>query len=211
MIDFFVANNLFKGKPGPNDHISSSGLGEIKRVLVGGAPFTGDEKYLIFGSAVHKRFLENKVSKLKLTHDEEQQISGMLTSLNKHKLVKSLMRNSTREVTEIKHLLGTNFKLIVDIDAGDIGADLKTTSAKSEQEFIKLALNKYSYLRQGWCYSMAKKFKEFIFIGIQKQPPYQVYILKQSDYEKEERKIVQETRFLIEFYKKYGRPLPKSS
>lgn len=212
LIQFDPFKSLFTGPPTEKDHISSSGLAEIKRVLISGMPFLGDEKYLIFGSEVHRRFLQNKYNKLHLTFAEEQSITGMLSSLNKHKIVKQLMKGSTYEITKIGLLEGTRFKMIGDIinKPKSFGADLKTTSARSEQQFIDLALKKYDYLRQSWCYKTTEELEDFYFIGIQKQEPFNVYILNVKDYAKEERQSIKETRFLLEFFKHYGRPVRKS-
>jgi hypothetical protein len=203
---------MFTGPPGDKDHISSSGLAEIKRVLISGQPFLGDEKYLIFGSEVHRRFLERKHNKLLLTFEEETAIKGMLTSLSRHKTVRQLMTGSIFEQTKIGLLEGVRFKMIGDIinTRKSFGADLKTTSCKTEKQFVDAAINKYEYLRQSWCYKQVEQLKEFYFIGIQKQEPYQVFILNVNNYAKEEARTIAETRFLLEIYKHYGRPVRKS-
>jgi hypothetical protein len=204
--------HLFSGKPTGEQHISVSGLAEIKRVLCNEPPFLGDERYLIFGSELHRRFLIN-TKHSRLTFAEEQSIKNMIDSLNKHKFVKSLMRNSIREVADFGIVHGARFKWIGDIVKQEkkirIGADIKTTSVKNESEFVKLAIEKYDYLRQGWCYKQAGKLDEFYFIGIQKKEPYSVYILNTSDYETEERRQTHETKFLIDIFKEYGRPVTK--
>lgn len=207
---------IFSGKPDlRKDHISNSGLSEIKRILMSGRPFLGDEKYLIFGSELHIRFLEGKPSKL-LTDQEEYDLASMVLNLNRNLFVQRLMKDSQREITEIGLIDDIRFKWIGDITnqvskRKRIGADLKTTSAKTEKEFISLALNKYDYLRQGWCYRTAGKLDEFYFIGIQKHEPYNVYILNVKDYAKEENRIVKETKFLLSIYKQYGRVITKQT
>lgn len=207
--EHLVKLNLFAGPPGPKDYISNSGLSEIKRVLTNGQKFLGKEEYLIFGSETHARFLEKK-SKHKVDSDTSQAIRSMIISLNKNKFVASLMENSITEVEYIKKVYDVNFKVIIDIRGKkgkfkNVGADLKTTSAKTESEFIKLALNKYDYLRQGHCYEMAEGLDEFYFIGIQKHKPYNVYILDVNNYEGEKKRSIKETQFLVEFYKNFGR------
>lgn len=203
-----VDYKLFSGPPGESDYISNSGLSEIKRVLISGMPFLGNEVYLHEGSEVHSRHLEKRQLR-KLDQDTEERISGMLKSLNQHKFVKKLMASSIKEVTTIKKVHGANCKVVLDIRGiktlRRLGADLKTTSAKTEQQFIKLAIEKYDYLRQGWIYKQAEDLDEFFFIGIQKQKPHNVYILDQNNYEKEERAAAREGKFLIDFYKQHGR------
>jgi uncharacterized protein YutD len=90
------------------------------------------------------------------------------------------------------------------------GADLKTTSCRTNRQFVDLALRKYDYLRQSWCYKQVEELEDFYFIGIQKQEPFEVFILNIKDYAKEERQSIKETRFLLEFFKHYGRPVRKS-
>lgn len=203
--------DLFTGPPTDKDHISWSGLCEIKRLLVNDPPFLGDEKYLMFGAELHLRFLKGIKSKFRFSQEEEEAMSKMIKSLQSNRFVNQVMKNSVREVTEIVDLEGVRFKMIGDIIKKKLGADLKTTSARSEEEFRRLAINKYNYLGQGWCYKTGKKLEDFFFIGIQKKKPYSVYILDQKDYAKEERKVVAETRWLLEFYRTHGRARPKSS
>ena len=211
LILFEPFSKIFKGKPDlKKDHISNSGLSEIKRILMSGRPFLGDEKYLIFGSELHTRFLLDRPSRV-LSEEEEFDLSNMLDSLNHHLFVNRLMKDSKREIIDFGSVESVRFKWIGDIVNKRIGADIKTTSAKSEKEFINLALEKYDYLRQGWCYKIAGKLNEFYFIGIQKHEPYNVYILNTKDYAKQETKVIKETRFLIEIFKQYGRVIPRAT
>ena len=209
LILFEPFNKIFKGKPDlSKDHISNSGLSEIKRILMSGRPFLGDEKYLIFGSELHTRFLLDRPSRV-LSEEEEFDLLNMQEALNHHLFVNRLMNNSIREITAIGLIDKIRFKWIGDIVNKKVGADIKTTSAKSEKEFINLALEKYDYLRQGWCYTVAGKLKEFYFIGIQKHEPYNVYILNTKDYAKQETKVIKETRFLLDIFTQYGRVVAK--
>lgn len=213
LIQFDPFKKLFTGPPTDKDHISYSGLCEIKRILTSGAPFLGDERFLHFGSEIHLRFLKNKRTKFKFTKEEELQLKAMLNSLRKHRFVTKLMTGSVKEVTEIVSVEKTRFKMIGDIvnERKDYGADLKSTSARSESEFISLAIKKYGYLGQGWCYKTGKQLKNFYFIGIQKKSPFDVYILDVNNFKDEEAKAIKETRFLLEFYRTYGRSSIKSS
>lgn len=201
----------FTGKPDPDQYISHSGLAGIKRVLCSEPPFLGDEIYLRFGGEVHSRFLENKKTQ-EFDKAMELQLKNMIDSLNKHLFVRKLMNGSSFEQSLIEQVYGVNLRVIIDIynPVKGYAADLKTTSCRNEQQFIKSAIQKYDYIRQGWCYKQVGNIPDFYFIGIQKHPPYQVFILNQSNYEREEKKSEKEAKFLIDFYKEFGRPMLES-
>lgn len=211
----FVKNRVFFGRPKVTDYISNSGLGEIKRVLLNGPPFLGDEIHLHFGSEVHKRFLLYKKSKFKFTAEQEADINGMIEALDKDPFVSRIVSSAVFEKEYIRKVEGVNVKVILDIKGvkknRGIGADLKTTSCSTHQAFVKSALEKYDYLRQGKLYKEAEKLDDFYFIGIQKRKPYRVFIMDVSDYAKEEAAAWEEAKFLIEFFRMFGRPFVEGS
>jgi len=213
--DCLVKNKIFFGKPKSTDYISNSGLSEIKRVLLNGPPFLGDEIHLHFGSEVHRRFLLYKKSKFKFSAEQESDIRGMIEALDNDPFVSKLVDSAVFEKEYIRKVEGVNLKVILDIKGvgkmKGIGADLKTTSCATQQAFVKTAIEKYDYLRQGKLYKEAEKLHSFYFIGIQKRKPYKVFIMDVADYAKEEQAAWEEAKFLIEFFKQFGRPFVEGS
>jgi hypothetical protein len=218
MIDFckaLVKYKSFCGRPKCTDYISNSGLSEIKRILLSGAPYLGDEVHLHLGKEVHLRSLLFRRTKRKFSKKIETDIKGMCESLAKNSFWKILMQVCEKEKEHIRKIHGVNVKVILDLKGlkayKRLGADLKTTSCKTKEQFIKTAIEKYDYLRQGWLYKQAEDLDDFYFIGVQKHYPYKVFILDTADYEKEEQAIAKETLWLIELYKLVGRAFVKGA
>jgi hypothetical protein len=154
----------------------------LKCYLTGKNMFYGDEFFLKFGRELHKRFLEPHRKKEKFDPENEKHLEGMLKSLRSHPIVKFLTKDAKFEQRSRKKINGQYIKVILDIDKDETtGADVKTTSARTYHEFLQ-SMKKYDYGRQGKLYSKAKNKKVFVFIGIQKKPPYQVYIVNMKDY-----------------------------
>lgn len=198
--------------PVPNTNTSNSSMGVIKNFLLGIKQFSGDETFLIFGRVLHEylQHIENKyyVSpdfKL-LTPQEQVWIYGCVKSVRNHFLCKRLIEKSTREVKHYVTIEEVLIALLLDVEQPHVstGTDWKSTSCVSEQDFIKKALA-YDYVRQGKLYKKARKLKHFYFIGIQKQPPHQIYIMDVSRYKDEELYAEQEIKFLAYFFKHYGK------
>lgn len=202
-------NKIFFGKPAVDDYISNSGLSEIKRILLDGAPFHGNERQFHVGGEVHLRALKRKKSKRKWTAQEKKDIEGMVAALRADPFFKWLMSSAVCEKPKERTVMGVKFMVILDIKGikklKGIGADIKTTSCKTHKDFVQTAIKKWDYLRQGWIYKQAEGLKDFYFIGVQKTYPYKVFILDVADYAKEEQKIANETVFLLELFKQFGR------
>lgn len=109
------------------------------------------------------------------------------------------------EIKKKKKLNGVLVAYILDINQKHRkrGADLKTTNAKNLEDFISKAID-FGYFRQGETYKVAEGLKDFVFIGIQKEPPFNVYILDVSLYPEEVKYAQQELEFLLYFYQNYG-------
>lgn len=68
-------------------------------------------------------------------------------------------------------------RMKADFDAQDklgIMADLKSTKAKTEKEFLKM-IEAFNYDRQAAVYMDLRKVDRFMLIGVSKFPPYQVF------------------------------------
>lgn len=186
---------------------SHSGLEVIKKWLIGAKQFKGDERYLISGNAVHEVFLVGKNLFLKKCNNKERKaVQGMVIVLGDHTVVRSLMANSLREQKFYVFIDGVQMAMILDIKQihSKTGADLKTTACATLEEFTAKAVE-YGYFRQGETYKQGAELKHFYFIGITKNPPHRVFILDVSKFPVEQAYAQQELKFLLYFFKHYGK------
>lgn len=190
---------------------SHSALEVIKKDLLGLPQFKGGEHFLIFGNDLHEHYLEDKYPR-KVNAAERNKIMVMVSKLRAHPIAHQLYKESTREKKCYIKIQGVEISFILDIlqPIFKRGADLKSTSCSNEKEFIEKA-KEYGYFRQGETYKQAAKLKSFFFIGIQKQSPYNIYILNVDDYKEEMRYAKEELKFLLYFYKHYGKTINTES
>lgn len=194
--------------------INNSGLGRIKRILSGGTPFLGGERYLQFGTELHYRCLERKKGKWKACDDEEKAaMIGGIKSLHNLKLFKQMRPGAIIEKLHkhpkafgIHGMHGT-IDLKKTIGRRKIGVDLKTTSCKTEDEFVAKAI-KLDYPRQAVVYEELAGLNEFYIIGISKAAPdYPCFIFDINNFSYEKQRSTEEAKFLLQFYRDYGLPL----
>lgn len=186
---------------------SHSRMQAAKKHLLGQEQFKGGEAFLQFGDALHKRWLVNS-HEYRLTEQEHQQITEMVEALNKHAVAKSLLKDATVEQKKYTELQGVLIAYILDIQKHKVGADLKTTSCRTKADFERKA-KEYGYFEQAEVYMEAEKLREFYFIGICKQKPYNVYILDVRMHQRSMRYAKKEIEFLLYFYKHYGNVIPE--
>lgn len=176
--------------------------------------FRGGESFLKFGSELHRSVLEPKTKPefKSFTKDEKARMTSMRLSLEKHKLFQDYMNGADKEITLHKVINGVRVRGTLDIrqiqhfsQTYRRGGDIKTTSVKSEAEFIKKAIQ-YDYLRQAWIYTQLSSLDVFTFFGVQKYEPYKVFVLHAHDYPKEYEAARKEAVFLLDFYRRYGHP-----
>lgn len=199
--------------------INNSSMSDIKHFLSGSSMFGGDEIYLVFGTEVHLRVLEGKslgecpdhpdyMKFFNLTTDHLISIGLMVKAFNADPQAVKLLRSTIREKERWRKVNGVWVRGTIDAESTTkykIGVDLKTTSAKSEAEFIRLAVNKYDYPRQGEVYKTLRDLDDFVFIAMQKQEPYSRFYLWLSDYETACIQAQHEAAFLLEFYRQHGK------
>lgn len=120
-------------------HISNSYLLTFKRALLGERQFYGSEAHLVFGTEHHKRILEPGEQWIDLTPQQEIQSTGMRKVTDADPTFQELLQGSQRE--QIKHFWyrGVLVQIRVDILKSEEGADYKTTTAKSDAEFLRKA------------------------------------------------------------------------
>lgn len=220
---------MVSGRPDVNTGINNSGLARIKRILSGGAPFLGGERYLQFGTEYHYRCLERKVGKwLPSNSLEKDAMVGMQQSLLSCKLFTSNYPGSIREKRVIHpkafgiHRMHGTIDLKKIKGKQRIGIDLKTTSATTEAEFIKKAFE-LGYPRQGCVYEELEALTEFYFIGVSKnfeveddgitpvlvkgKKVYPHWVMDLNNYSNEKIAATEEACFLLEFFHEFGVPI----
>lgn len=186
---------------------SHSALEVILKFLTNREQFKGGEVFLHFGNACHEQFALGKHER-EVTVIQQRALNIMCKKLHEHPVVKRLLKGAIQEVKKKTKLNGVLISYILDIHQliTRLGGDLKTTTAKSLEEFVEKAIE-FGYIRQGVTYKVAEKLKDFIFIGIQKEPPYNVYIMILSDHPDEIEYSMEELEFLLYFFQNYGKVL----
>ncbi len=157
---------------------SNSDLGELKR---GGKPLAVKPETLAFGTAFHTLVLEPEKFDANPIH-----IGDLATLTEMHNSILAdvdlmrLIRNSQREQVRQWNCPLTNLPLKAKVDVSVMPRhvhliDLKTTSCTSKAKFID-TLTDYDYDRQAAFYLSSDPLtRYFEFVGVQKQPPYQVF------------------------------------
>lgn len=199
--------------------INNSSMSDIKSYLSGTSMFGGDEIYLVFGTEVHLRVLEGKSLRnlpehpdylkfYNLTAEHLHNIGLMVEAFRADPVAMELLKNTVREKERWRLVNGVWVRGTIDAEKKSgrkIGVDLKTTSAKSEAEFIRLALHKYDYPRQGEVYKCLRDLDDFVFIAMQKQEPFNRFYMWLSDHETACIQAQHEAAFLLEFYRQHGK------
>lgn len=150
-----------------------------------------------FGKELHSRFLENKKLET-LSKEEEKHLKAMLIVLENSRVVESLMDGAATEV-EFKQLLkGVMVLGYIDIDARKLHiSDLKTTSTTSLVAFVK----SMDFL-QAVLYLAVSGAKDFYYIGINKKPPYPLFIFSAAQYPERLAAARKEMETLLKYLKK---------
>ena len=139
--------------------------------------FTGaSEDTLKFGQQLHAAILEPwaYVSDPKSKHKIEE----MVKSARRNALL-MLMLNDPLKKVEVEYFpideeTGTQCKLKADLVVGATICDLKTTAAKTREEFNKCAIE-YGYHRQGAFYLDGTGKEKFIIFAISKSWPHPTF------------------------------------
>lgn len=164
---------------------SNSRLGEIRSQLLG---MSRPKPYRAFGIGhmVHQLILEPEIANIKnyvfLTPAVRRDVIGMVLAAKSDPTIRQLLPRYKKEkvFTWIDDLTGLPCKckadLFNELGGGNHVADLKTTSASSQEEFEKHAI-KYEYDRQGAFYLDGTTSSRFSLYGIQKKAPYSVFKL----------------------------------
>lgn len=195
-------SGLFTGPLTKNT--SHSGMEVIKKALLGQPQFHGKEEFLHFGNAVHEKFLLGQ-SSVALPEDQHKIVDTMVAKLHDHSVVQKLLKNSIREQKLYARLNGIETAFILDVHqkVEKRGTDLKTTKSKTYLEFLN-SCKSFGYFRQAVLYTIAARLKDFFFVGVQKEAPYNIYVLDVKQYPQELAYAERELEFLLYFFKNYG-------
>lgn len=165
--------------------IANSDLSEFKNVLLyGQVPQRSASPSLFFGSSFHHHLLI----------DRQGTPSGagatpmlrMLAVMRNHTQFVPLLEKAVPEIPQYwdDELTGLPCKSQLDLllPGEALIADLKTTSASSQAEFLDNCL-RYEYDRQAafyvdGCRMAGQPVQRFILFGVQKQKPHQVYVVE---------------------------------
>lgn len=160
--------------------ISNSDLTAFKNKLFG-IDFKIPEKAFAFGSAFHQLVLEPQVSHALPQEIDIALLQRLAGKVRQHRMCKWYMQFSRKENIQFftDPDTGLECKSKLDIVYKDKTIiDFKTTSARDYRSFIATAQS-YDYDRQAAFYvdslSRDVKAKKFIFIGIQKIKPYDLF------------------------------------
>ncbi|GAB3783370.1 hypothetical protein GCM10028818_41250 [Spirosoma horti] len=165
---------------------SNSDLSELFAMRTGGQIKPIDPKAALFGTVFHSLILEPNTSNLwdKLHVKDQAHLLKMKASIKKTapNWVEHWQTPGYHEIEKYWTCPRTGLSLKAKIDAqwqnpASTLFDLKTTSARSANEFFDCFV-KYGYDRQAAFYLDAVGLEyAFIFVGIQKKSPYEVYII----------------------------------
>ncbi len=129
-------------------------------------------------------FAESNVGKTIISYKEALKIEQMGKSLFSKKAIRESLTDSgnTYESVAIGNINNTPCKGKADIVNKNKGMiiDLKTTQSVNPADFRR-SCYKYGYHRQAYFYKELFQAKEFLFICIEKEPPYAVGIFHTSD------------------------------
>lgn len=173
-----MEDDYFK-KPG----LSNSFLGCVKS----GQSFKCSPETLLFGTQVHEACLEPLVYISKMDQyaymKNAQMVDNMRESLLKNALFLIFAANEATEYEKeyFFELEGLPCKLKADLKLRDIIGDIKTTDARTREEFEKRAVE-YGYHRQGAWYMDGTGSNRFIIFAIGKKFPYPTftYVLERN-------------------------------
>jgi len=149
------------------------------------------------GTEVHSRFLEKKKPILKLSKEDTDSVVSMVEALELHPVVRRLMFKAKVEQYFKQKLWGLMVSGYIDILPPKDVADLKTTRHKNQHDF---AAN-MDFL-QAAMYRAVTKRKDFYYIGIQKEKPFNVFIFNVHQYPDRIKQADEELKYLIKYVKK---------
>jgi len=170
------------------DLLSNSRLGVVYNLIHGLPLMKAKKETLDFGTQLHEAVLEPEKYKIHLQlypdlyKPNYHKIKNMVAGARKNSLLMYLLMQpgcrKERDVYPIQHdRTGVNIKLKLDISLGSTIADLKTTTAQTDEDFLAACVA-YHYFRQAAFYLDFTGAEKFIFFGISKKEPHQTFTKK---------------------------------
>lgn len=139
------------------------------------------------GKAVYAEFMEKCAGKSLLTAQQMNDITAISDSVCNHPLAGKLLTGGQAEMSYFWHDKGSSLlcKCRPDYLKGRYCIDLKTTQSARPEDFMKSAYN-YRYHVQAYWYLKGLQccgtdVDEFIFIAVEKEPPYAVCVYVAGD------------------------------
>ncbi len=158
------------------------------------------------GKAVYSEFLEKAAGKSIVTHEQSERIAGMREAILTHPLAGKLLTGGQAEQSYFWNDQYTDIlcKCRPDYIKGRYCIDLKTTQSANPVDFMKSAYNYRYYVQAYWYLNGLKAsgvdVEDFIFIAVEKDPPYAMCIYVASEDFLERGKIEAEADLAV--YKK---------
>lgn len=152
-------------------------------------------QYFDVGTETHARFLEKRKA-LKLSKADTATVVNMVNALEAHPVVTKLMKNAQVEQKFHQPLYGLPVLGYIDILPPKDIADLKTTRHRNQHDF---AAN-MDFL-QAAMYLGVMRRKDFYYIGVQKEKPFNVFIFNVNQYPKRIADAKEELKYLIKYVK----------
>lgn len=127
-----------------------------------------------------------KAGKEPLTNADFITIKGMREAVMANDEARNVLEGAQTELSMYAELMGTQCKARADIFNDGLFADLKTTKDASPKEFQKSFYNFRYHVQAAWYSEVYKKITGetpvgFMFIAVEKEPPYGVTVCVPSD------------------------------
>ncbi|PQA58933.1 hypothetical protein C5O19_04545 [Siphonobacter curvatus] len=182
--------------------ISNSDLSRFRDYLFGKKSYI-PPRTATFGRALHATLLEPNVPQIEVHTADQERLALLEKNLRSHKAFNWYRQYSKKEHAQLFTDPATDLLCKARLDMvyqNRVVLDLKTTSAHSYQDFINQCHN-LEYDRQAAFYldSLGGTGKQFIFVGVQKKEPYDIFWFETTlEFLAEGRKKYQ---FLLETWK----------
>ena len=194
--------------PEDKPHISNSLMSDVKRIVLGQQLFSGGERFLYFGSELHRSILEPETAMddFHFTDDERLLLDDMYQQGAAHEGIQKALKCAKTERILFADIEGVRVKVILDIhnEIKHFGADLKSTSCTTEKAFLKTC-TKYGYWRQAYIYMSVAKLKSFKFFAMSKKGKCPIFEIDVANYPVQMAAAKRETIMLISIIKSAGR------
>ena len=138
--------------------------------------------------SAYKQFMADNPGKVILSRTEERELLGMIDGVARNKrAMEMIVGGFPEEIFLWNHSTGLQCKSRIDIYDAAFIADIKTTRAETEEQFIR-EIYKHRYEVSAAFYEQARNFEvgrrilaPFYFITICNKPPHYTYVMELGD------------------------------